>query len=608
MTHFLSQHLKINYFHRNLPAKKLTEGRRRQGRESAKEKAKEFMRLGQTDEAKKEFTKAVDITHDHAVELMRECRKVGVDCITAMYEADSQLAYLNKIGLAEFVISEDSDLILFGCKKIIFKLQLDGRCLLFDSAKLYQTINTTEEKFSFEKFRQICILSGCDYLDSLPGIGLQKAKKFLMLTEETDMKRALLKIPSYLGMKNLEVTDEYIEAFLRAEATFKHMFVYNPVKREMLRLNPIDDSDPMIIECCSNAGKLLEPSVAYQLALGNINPRTFNVVDNFDPDTVPTKDKFRKHPSIWQTGNFFKTAPTNGLNKQQSNISSFFNPTQKQKQLVEVQNIIEQENHVTSEVELDDLVSSYCVKEAVTSKRRNADLKSEEENRFVEVKEETPKRNPFAKRHQLDTKKSAEKPSLLESLNSKTIMTTVEKHSVEQSSPRVVSRFFAHKKTNNESNDEINEEVSDENDPDICKFNILRQERQLQHDMFYEVINNLKRVAEIADAAKGNSDSLLDSQGSQRYSNGSEETSSPSSKSEDTEDIVDLERYQFKTKSQKQTYINEIKPKPMLKPTKGKFRGPGLTKTKTSSSPKSDDLSVQTKLSKFGFQKKSTLT
>ena len=36
----------------------------------------------------------------------------------APYEADAQLAYLTKSGLAHAVITEDSDLLAFGCKKV----------------------------------------------------------------------------------------------------------------------------------------------------------------------------------------------------------------------------------------------------------------------------------------------------------------------------------------------------------------------------------------------------------------------------------------------------------------------------------------------------------
>lgn len=45
-------------------------------------------------------------------------RARGVDCIVAPYEADAQLAYLTQSGLAQGVITEDSDLLAFGCKKV----------------------------------------------------------------------------------------------------------------------------------------------------------------------------------------------------------------------------------------------------------------------------------------------------------------------------------------------------------------------------------------------------------------------------------------------------------------------------------------------------------
>lgn len=50
--------------------------------------------------------------------LNQAARARGVDCIVAPYEADAQLAYLTKCHLAQAVITEDSDLLAFGCKKV----------------------------------------------------------------------------------------------------------------------------------------------------------------------------------------------------------------------------------------------------------------------------------------------------------------------------------------------------------------------------------------------------------------------------------------------------------------------------------------------------------
>ncbi|XP_017033811.1 exonuclease 1 [Drosophila kikkawai] len=294
----------------HLPAKALTEKRRRESRKQSKERAAELLRLGRIEEARSHMRRCVDVTHDMALRLIRECRSRNVDCIVAPYEADAQMAWLNKMDVAQYIITEDSDLTLFGAKKIIFKLDLNGTGLLVEADKLHLAMGCREEKYHFDKFRRMCILSGCDYLDSLPGIGLAKACKFILKTEQDDMRIALKKIPSDLNMRNLEVDDDYIENFLKAEATFKHMYIYNPLERRMERLCPLEDyaTDERY---CSNAGTLLTDSdQALHLALGNLNPFSLKRLDSWTPEKAasapsPKNVKQAKHKSIWE-GNFQK--------------------------------------------------------------------------------------------------------------------------------------------------------------------------------------------------------------------------------------------------------------------------------------------------------------
>lgn len=53
---------------------------------------------------------------------IQAARAQGVDCIVAPYEADAQLAYLNKTGMVQAIITEDSDPLAFGCKKVWNKM------------------------------------------------------------------------------------------------------------------------------------------------------------------------------------------------------------------------------------------------------------------------------------------------------------------------------------------------------------------------------------------------------------------------------------------------------------------------------------------------------
>lgn len=51
---------------------------------------------------------------------------MSVQYIVAPYEADSQLAYLFYTGKIDFVITEDSDLLAFGVRKVFFKMSVNG--------------------------------------------------------------------------------------------------------------------------------------------------------------------------------------------------------------------------------------------------------------------------------------------------------------------------------------------------------------------------------------------------------------------------------------------------------------------------------------------------
>ena len=68
----------------------------------------------------------------------------------------------------------------------MFKLDSNGGGMLVESDNLHNSMNLPRDKFTFDKFRNMCILSGCDYLSSLHGIGLAKACKFFTVISNPD--------------------------------------------------------------------------------------------------------------------------------------------------------------------------------------------------------------------------------------------------------------------------------------------------------------------------------------------------------------------------------------------------------------------------------------
>ncbi|XP_040576449.1 exonuclease 1 [Lepeophtheirus salmonis] len=277
---------------RNLPSKSLTESKRRERRELNKRLGSEYLRDGRNKEAIDCFRKAIDITPEMAHAAIREARRQGVDVLVAPYEADAQMAYLVEIGVADFVVSEDSDLVVFGCEKIFFKLDMNGFGKLYEKQFLSKCFGGATN-ISFEKFRYISIMSGCDYLPSLHGIGLAKSLRFWKSVNNPDIASVLPKIPSYLRMPQLEVTTDYIAGFMRANETFLYQLVYDPIKKELRHLS--SPPDPSIER--PFAGQFLDAELAYQMAVGNVNLHSLKLIDKYDP-TNPIK-VHSMYKSIW---------------------------------------------------------------------------------------------------------------------------------------------------------------------------------------------------------------------------------------------------------------------------------------------------------------------
>ncbi|CAF4002979.1 unnamed protein product, partial [Rotaria magnacalcarata] len=222
-----------------LPAKRITNINRSDERERNRLRGQKALASGKTREAEQFFQKAIEITPDMVLNVIRTLRTMGIDVIVAPYEADAQLAYLNRAKIADYVITEDSDLVLFGCHHILFKLDDQGNGELFEREKF-----DLKKEFgldSFERFCWMCILSGCDYLENITGIGLVKAKKVMSRTQISNIDLILKQLPQNLGKLNLRVTDDYITGFKRAHLAFLHQIVYDPIQRIQMPLNPLPD-------------------------------------------------------------------------------------------------------------------------------------------------------------------------------------------------------------------------------------------------------------------------------------------------------------------------------------------------------------------------------
>lgn len=135
---------------------------------------------GKIKESIKYFQKSIFVSPqlaNHVQQRLKESYEDQIKFILAPYEADAQLAYLCKKNLVDFVITEDSDLFVFGTKVCLNKLNrnMDGMELRLEDIMKNQYYDL--EKFGPQKFIEICILTGCDYLPSPERVGFKTAVK-----------------------------------------------------------------------------------------------------------------------------------------------------------------------------------------------------------------------------------------------------------------------------------------------------------------------------------------------------------------------------------------------------------------------------------------------
>ncbi|KAG8078130.1 hypothetical protein GUJ93_ZPchr0007g3978 [Zizania palustris] len=235
-----------------LPMKSDQETKRARSRKENLERAREHESTGNSRAAFECYQKAVDITPRIAFELIQVLKKEKVDYIVAPYEADAQMAFLSVNKLVDAIITEDSDLIPFGCSRIVFKMDRFGQGVEFQIARIERNRELDFNGFTKQMLLEMCIFSGCDYLPSLPGMGVKRAHALIRKLKSHE------KVIKHLRYSGVSVPPQYEENFRKAIWAFQ-----------------------------------FQRTVAKGIALGNIDPITKEALET-KTDSAPVADKV--HP------------------------------------------------------------------------------------------------------------------------------------------------------------------------------------------------------------------------------------------------------------------------------------------------------------------------
>jgi len=115
-----------------LPAKAKEEQSRTDNREKARKEAMEMLERRNNGEYVDERVlsstcgTAIKVTGQMIARLQSALTELGIQYVVSPYEADAQLAYMCRVGIVHAVISEDSDLLAYGCPSTFYKMDKYG--------------------------------------------------------------------------------------------------------------------------------------------------------------------------------------------------------------------------------------------------------------------------------------------------------------------------------------------------------------------------------------------------------------------------------------------------------------------------------------------------
>ncbi|PHH69356.1 hypothetical protein CDD80_6795 [Ophiocordyceps camponoti-rufipedis] len=270
-----------------LPSKAATEESRAKNRQEKRRMALELMKAGKSAQAAQEFQKCIDITPQMASMLIQELKKMGIPYVVAPYEADAQLVYLERHGFVDGIISDDSDLLVFGAKRLLTKLDQYGNCVEVNRRDFCACREVSLAGWTDTEFRRMAILSGCDYLDNLPGVGLKTAYRLLRKGKTPE------RVVRMLQFEGKRVSENYLTQFYQAEMTFLHQWVFCPTKKKLVHLTELDEK--RTAEEMPFIGSYVEPELARAVAAGDVDPITKK------PIMLQTTPSKRRHSQAMPT-------------------------------------------------------------------------------------------------------------------------------------------------------------------------------------------------------------------------------------------------------------------------------------------------------------------
>ncbi|KAL8730516.1 MAG: hypothetical protein Q9181_004633 [Wetmoreana brouardii] len=211
--------------------------------QNAEEYEKELRQL--RNQQKKDRRDADEVTHVMVTECQQLLKLFGLPYITAPMEAEAQCAELVSLGLVDGIVTDDSDIFLFGGTRVYKNM--------FNQAKFVECYLTSdlEKEYSLDRQKLIGVahLLGSDYTEGIPSVGPVTALEIL---SEFDTLETFAEWCNHVQLAQKFSVEDSANAFRRKfRKQAQKIFLPSPFpdrRVDIAYLNPEVDSDPSAFE------------------------------------------------------------------------------------------------------------------------------------------------------------------------------------------------------------------------------------------------------------------------------------------------------------------------------------------------------------------------
>ena len=179
----------------------------------------------------------ISVTFEDKQLLLDLFREHGIPFVVAKGEAERSCVWLVKHGYGDVVVSDDYDALALGAPRLLRNFDAKRATEELRYAEVLQALGLTEDQF-----REVCVLSGCDFFERWPGLGPLTVYKHIKAFGSMDTFLESTKAAKYRGNEKLMQT--YKDTW---ETACRHMKVHTQERMDdeiFVPSPPQGDDDP----------------------------------------------------------------------------------------------------------------------------------------------------------------------------------------------------------------------------------------------------------------------------------------------------------------------------------------------------------------------------